>query len=425
MSVVGRFALPKRLSDAMIHDEDRDGPLSQKYVEDVEVCRVFLQAGWESRNPWTQQSERVLSRADLDWNRLTAYLTECGLARPLLGRLKGLEPHRCVPRFVVERLQTRAAQDVLVDLMKREALRRIACVLREIGGRGVLLKGTALLVLQGGRSGVPPQRATGDIDLYIDPPLASVLRLQLLERGFSGPVDAPRTAPHHLAPIFFRGVSVEIHERIMPSFWGLPERDMLAHASPVDGLNPLCTLNPAGLLLHAGMHASSHLFSCGLKTAWDLLWICSRFPELEWDTLARWVKASRLPRGFWVPVRVLSQELSIPPPLEFLQQAPVDRRQLNLETIARHRLFSAVEGPFDLNPFSKTGVFLLLHDSWIGRVRYLAALREGKAAESRANARQHHPSQSFHQMWRQLREALLQWRRYQRSLARPAPRTPI
>ena len=408
---------PLWLSNTMISDEEREGPLSQKYVSNVEVCRMFLRAGREPGNPWTEQSERVLNRSDLDWSRMAAYLNECCLARTLLGPLKGLELSECPSRFLAAHLETRAVQDVVDDLLKREALRHIAGALRKIGGRGVLLKGTALMVLRDSRN-AGPQRGTGDIDLHVDSQLASVLRLQLLEAGFTGAPGDPRTAPHHLAPVFFRGVAIEIHERIMPSFWGLPERDMLARARPVDGLDPLCTLNAEGLMLHAGVHASAHLFSHGLKTAWDILWICSRFPELDWDQLARWVRASRLPRGFWVPVRVLSEELLIPLPEEFLRHCPVDRRQTNLETIARHRLFSALEGPFDLNPFTKTGVFLLLHDSWIDRFRYLVALREGKTAEARSSARQHHRSQSFNQMWKQLRDAFSQWRRYQHFLAR-------
>lgn len=395
----------------MISDGEKGGSLSEGYLDDIGACRAFLRAAWKPRNPWTRQSQRVLSQADLDWNRLTAYLTGCGLARPLLGPFKGLKPTRRPPRFFVERLETRATEDALVDLMKREALRRIACVLRKVGGRGVLLKGTALQVLQDDRSGLPFQRATGDLDLYCDPPFGSALRRELLEGGFSEGTDDRRTAPHHLAPLLVRGVVVEIHERIMPSFWGLPEREMLAQSLPVGGLDPLHTLSPEGLLLHAGMHASAHLFSNGLKAAWDLLWISSRFPELEWDLLARWVAVSRLPRGFWVPVRVLAQELSIPLPPEFLRQARVDRRQLKLEIIARHRLFSALERPLELNSFSKNGVFLLLHDSWLGWVRYMAA-------EARDTVRLQHPPQSFQRVCRQLPEALSQWRRYRRALVR-------
>jgi hypothetical protein len=400
------------LDNVVISDGEKNGSLGKEYLNDIGVCRVFFRAACKPRNPWTRESERVLSRADLDWNRLTAYLTECGLARPLLGPSKGLKSLRQVPGFFVEQLETRASEDALADLMKREALRRIACVLRKVGGLGVLLKGTALQVLQDGRSGLPFHRATGDIDLYCDPPFGSALRRQLLEEGgFSERTDDRRTAPHHLAPVLVRGVVVEIHERIMPSFWGLPEREMLAQSRPVDGLDPLRTLSPEGLLLHAGVHASAHLFSNGLKAAWDLLWISSRFPELEWDLLARWIGVSRLPRGFWVPVRVLAQELSIPLPLEFLRRAPVDRRQLKLETIARHRLFSALERPFELNPFSRNGVFLLFHDSWLGWVRYLTA-------EARDTVRLRHPSQSLQRVCRQLPEALSQWRRYRRAHVR-------
>ncbi len=36
-------------------------------------------------------------------------------------------------------------------------------------------------------------------------------------------------------------------------------------------------------------------------------------------------------------------------------------------------MLSAIEGPFDLNPFSKTALFLLLADGWTARARYVAA----------------------------------------------------
>jgi hypothetical protein len=157
-----------------------------------------------------------------------------------------------------------------------------------------------------------------------------------------------------------------------------------------------------------------------LKSAWDLLWICNRFPELDWGRLAGWLKATALARGFWVPVRVLTEELSLPLPAEFLRHAPDDRRQIKLEMIARQRLFSTLEGPFDMNPFTKNGVFLLLHDSGMSRVRYLVSLGGGNLAESRASARKNHRSQSFQQMWAQLREAFWQLRQYQRLAARQA-----
>ena len=193
---------------------------------------------------------------------------------------------------------------------------------------------------------------------------------------------------------------------------------MLAHARPVDGMDPLDTLDPEGFLLHAGMHASTHLFTHGLKTAWDLRWVLKRFEDLDWDRLTSWVQASRIPRGFWVPVRVLCRELEIPIPLEFLARAPVDRRQRKLETIARARLFSAMEGVFDLNPFSKTGVFLLLHDSWRGWGRYLASLVGREEAEARRSARHNVPAQALPRLPQQFRQAWFHWQQYRRALAR-------
>ena len=411
-------------SNAMIDDDERGRAPASEHLYHVEVCRVFLRAMWEPGYPWTTESERVINRSDIDWNHLTEYLTECGLARPLLGKLKNQQTSEWMPSFFLERLQTRAGQDAVADLIKQEALHQIAGVLRKLGARGVLLKGSALMVLRGGSNPLPAQRATGDIDLYIEPPLASIVRLQLLESGFHGAANEPRSAAHHLAPVVFRGMAIEIHEHLMPSFWGLPEKEMLARALPVDEHEPLRTLSPEGLLLHAGVHASAHLFAYGLKTAWDLRWILNRFPELDWDQLARWVRVAGLPRAFWVPVRVLARELSLPLPDEFLRHAPVDQRQAKLESVARDRLFSALEAPFDLNPFTKTGVFLLLHDSWMKRVRYLISLRDEKAAEARNASQQHHPMQTFSQVSRQLREAFLEWRRYRRSLAEMSPKRP-
>jgi hypothetical protein len=243
-------------------------------------------------------------------------------------------------------------------------------------------------------------------------------RSLIAAHGFAHYIDGDdiRTAPHHLAPVIFRGVAIEIHERIMPSFWGLPEREMLAQKRAVDGMAPLYTLSPEGLVLHAGIHASSHLFSNGLKTAWDLLWVHRRFPELDWDRVAGWIQASRLPRSFWAPVRSLAEELSLPLSAEFLRCAPNDRRQAKLETIARHRLFSSGEGPYDLNPLTKTAVFLALHDSILGRMQYLLGLLSPRASASRGSAERHHPSQSPKYIRRLLREARIEWRRYQRSL---------
>ncbi|HUK42378.1 MAG TPA: hypothetical protein VLX11_15085, partial [Candidatus Acidoferrales bacterium] len=194
-------------------------------------------------------------------------------------------------------------------------------------------------------------------------------------------------------------------------------QEMLAHVRPIEG-NHLFTLDPEGFLLHAGIHASTHLFSYGLKTAWDIFWALQCFPDLDWGRLARWVGACRMARGFWVPMRVLCRELEMPVPVKFLSRAPADRRQQKLETIARHLLFSSLEGAFDLNPISKNGVFLLLHNSWINGARYLLSLAGQEAAEARRSAREMAPSQALAQLPHQFREAISHWRAYRRALAR-------
>jgi hypothetical protein len=216
--------------------------------------------------------------------------------------------------------------------------------------------------------------------------------------------------------VTFQGVPVEIHTRIMPRFWGLPEAEMLAGARPLPQERFLDALGPEGLLLHAGAHASAHFLSLGLRTAWDLLLILRTAPDLDWGRLAAWVRASRMPRGFWVPVRVLAEELGIPVPAPFLQQAPADARARRLEGIARARLFRATDGLLDLDAISKSALMLLLQDGWAGRARYLAAALAWRAARpgtwrgTVARARHAHV----------LRQAWANYRRYRRAVAHAA-----
>jgi hypothetical protein len=391
---------------------EKNASVVVREFDKIEIYRRLFQVIWEREKIDGPQLAGLTSTSPADGNLLFRYVTGCGLARPLLAALKRDNLCWLQPSFV-EPLHSQATQDAVDDLLKREALTRIAGVLRAIGRRGILLKGTALQILRTRSCALPLQRRTGDIDIYVESPFGADLRRGLLQSGFEGLADEARTAPHHLASVRFRGVAVEIHERIMPSFWGLPEREMIADAVPVDDLDPLHRLSAEGLMLHAGIHASAHFFTHGLKTAWDLVWIARRFRDLDWKRLTTWIQTCRVQRAFWVPVRVLTQDLSLPIPAAFLQNAPADEREMKLERIARDRLFSCMEGPFDLNPLSKTWVFLLLHDSLMERVGYLAALRKGTAAKARQTARHNDPSFGLRQGWRQMREAFTQWRHYQ------------
>ncbi len=224
------------------------------------------------------------------------------------------------------------------------------------------------------------------------PALGPALRRRLIERGFRGDPDARPTSPHHLAPIVREGILVEIHTGIAAPFWGLPEAEMLARAQPLGPLERLDTLDAEGLLLHAMVHCSQNVFSHGLRAAWDVLAILRMSPELDWDRLARWVSATRVPRGFWVPTAVLARELGLPVPPDFLRGAPRDALQRDLEAIARRRLFRVAERVGELDPFSRNAVLLLLHDSFRARARYLGTLCRWAAVRPRGRRRAPAPS---------------------------------
>ena len=110
---------------------------------------------------------------------------------------------------------------------------------------------------------------------------------------------------------------------------------------------------------------------------------------------------------------MLADELELPVPLSFLRQAPADRGTQRLETVAQRRIFRATEGLFDLDILTKTGLMLLVQDTWPGRARYLAEQlrwrggRPGTWTDTVARARR---ADVLRQAWRQ-------YRRYRRAVA--------
>ena len=82
----------------------------------------------------------------------------------------------------------------------------------------------------------------------------------------------------------------------------------------------------------------------------------------------------RAPRGFWVPAAVLSRELGLPMPPDFLRNVPRDGLERDLETVAARRLFRVAERVDELDPISRNAVLFLLHDSFGARARYLGAV---------------------------------------------------
>ena len=77
---------------------------------------------------------------------------------------------------------------------------------------------------------------------------------------------------HQLKGLAYRGMSIEIHQTLMPMMCGLPECEMLSHARSLqsEAWQGLRVLDVEGMLLHSVMHCSKHLFAPGLKAASDV-----------------------------------------------------------------------------------------------------------------------------------------------------------
>jgi pyruvate-formate lyase-activating enzyme len=392
----------------------RGGLLNRRHKSGPGAGSIFLHAALEGRCP--EGADRILGHADLDWSRWADYLSACGLARPLLRALDAPEIGRWAPNLFAARLRARAVQDGLVTLVQSEAIRRIERTLADLDESGVLLKGTALMRRDAEARPARVSRGTGDVDIYVDPRMAGRLRALLLSAGFEGDAGAKPEAPHHLAPIRYQGIVVEVHTRLAAPFWTLPEQEVLARARPLEGTATLRTLSPEGIMLHAAVHTAQDSFSHGLKCAWDLSWTLYASPEVDWPLLASWIEASSTSRGIWASICVLARDLRFAIPASFLDRAPADDRQRRLELVARRRLYRVAERPEDLDSLSRQGIRLLMHDSWLAFGRYLllqAAWRRARPAGWRRTIRRATgPSPA--------RAALAHWRQYRRAVSQSA-----
>jgi hypothetical protein len=410
-------AAERRAAWVVIQDSRRRGGLNAVHINGPGAARILLRAAVERTARWEDGASRILERPDVDWNRWASYLAACGLARPLTPALADPELASAAPPFFIEALRAASMREGIRALVQRDVLRQVEAGLASLGARGVLLKGMAL-ALRAQETGDPvPPRATGDIDVYVGPEHGPALRRRLLDRGFHGAPGARPTSTHHLAGVTSQGILVEIHTGITAPHWGLPETEMLGRARPLSSSDRLDTLDAEGMLLHAVVHCSQHCYSHGLRAAWDILAVLRSAPDLDWDRLLRWVRGMRAPRGFWVPAAVLARELGLPLPPEFLREAPRDALQRNLEAIAARRLFRVAERVDELDPITRTGMMLLLHDSVAARARYLAsvsrwALRRPRRTPGRTAASPGRGG-AVRQAWRYFRQ-------YRRAIARTA-----
>ena len=264
-------------------------------------------------------------------------------------------------------------------------------------------------------TGQLPLRSCCDLDVYFAPQHATRVHAALAARGFRVCDDGLNVADaaRHQLPALARGaVAIEIHQTVLPTFCGAPQRAMLrgARALADPELRGLRVLSPEAFLLHSALHCSKHLWTHGLKMAHDFAWTLERFPDLNWRWLERLVARTGMKRGFWTPIQVMARELALPIPQSFLKRAPRDARQRKLERIARRHLFDAVKADFQDNPWICHPLYALQSDSWAHRARHLTDLLFGTyAIEMR---RQRADQNSAHRQGRRekLNRALRAWR---------------
>jgi hypothetical protein len=163
------------------------------------------------------------------------------------------------------------------------------------------------------------------------------------------------------------------------------------------------------MILHEALHCTSHLWSFGLKLAWDVsriqrLAAQTGAPEsaaaaITWARLPSLADSTRSPLSFWAPVLALHENLPStvqPFPEALICGAQSSRFTHRATSLAQSRMFSATEDAAALNPFTRNAIFLSLFQGQ--RVHYLRELLTGSAAESRRSAL----ASSGQQSWKQL-----------------------
>lgn len=366
----------ERVATALVIRQARDrGCLSREYVGSAAAARMLfqrLQGGVDERE------DAVLSRGDVNWVRVSEALSGAGLAGPASEALRNCP---WVPAFVHSQLEQAALRSSLRQLLLRDALAALSSALQTLGTEAVLLKGAAMLLLEG-------RRTTGDIDLWLPPASAQKLHHFLQQENGWEPQGV--AARHHLIPLVRRGVILEIHTALMPKFWGLP--DALTAGTIPTSLPNLRALRPEAFLIHTAVHCTKHGFTQAFKSAWDVRWALHQ--GLDFPLLESLVRELRLPAAFWTPILTF-QHLGLQLDPAFLRQAPSHFRQKWLNRLALTQLLAPVEHAAERNPFLRVPLYGLLHDNIrqvLGTLRILvsesspAAPRRLTAGEIRLQA---------------------------------------
>ena len=411
--------MAERAARRLVIEASRQDELNRAHVNGAGVTRIWWRALRDVSSLDGRAAETILGRADLDWSAQLTQLSQCGLCGPLLPALVHPALVRFAPAFWLDKMGAQAMADAMRALVQRDALREIAQIAREIGARGVLLKGAAMLALDAQTRGELPARACCDLDIYFAPAVAKRVHAALIQRGYraGGGESTLNEASGHQLPALGKGaIMVEIHQTLLPQFCGLPEQTMLRSARALEDaeLRGLRVLRPEAMLLHSALHCSKHCWSHGLKLAYDIAWICERFPALNWNWLARLVARTGMKRGFWTPFAIVARELELPVPPSFVARAPHDARARRLERLARRHLFQTGRSSLEKNAWIGHALYALQSDNplhiarhFVGLARGVAALGRDHRAHNDAATRQSRRKSRVNN----LRAALGKWRR--------------
>jgi len=314
----------RRLARSRIIEEERVGrTLSRVHVNTGGAARAFL-AVMTANISETATTGRVLGRADFDWRAAAETLIAAGLARPILDRIEDPDLARWAPGLFGSMIRRAAVVDEARELSQREAIERVAAVLRKAGVVGTVVGGSGLWDW----NPTPGARGRGvdAIDLVVEDPIAARTARASMGNGS-------------------RPVVIRIRSAIVPGSWGVPDATILAAARPLPdpALEGLRRLSPTDAFVCALVEASAGGLRAGLETGWDVS-IALGQAVLDVDRALTLVSALHAPRAFWVPAGVLAESLGVPIPAGIFARAPDDRRQRRLEHVAARRLFRASSG---------------------------------------------------------------------------------
>lgn len=400
----------------VINAAEQSLQLGRDYTNGPAMARALFQR--ITRGEWAHNHASVLGRADLDWRLQLEYQAGIGLARHVTATLEDPEVKRWFPEFARAEFRKKAMNDALRLLAHRQVHELLAREAANLQQPPVLLKGCAMAALEAENGLEEPFRVPGDVDILVpDAQAAMAFRNRLLDAGCQGERNAPRSGPHHLAAVSYRGIPIEIHTRIMPSFWGLPEDELIATARPLRNCPTLTVMSPEAMIVHETAHLATHLFAYGMKFAYDL-WRFQRMSiNVDWQQVTAWGMRCASPRAFALPLRILSDGLGVLAPLPAtvtsdLAHIKWDRR---LENFAFRQLYMGTDNPEDMNPFTRNGAFLLIFPGLFAKTRYISQLLGKDASESRRTALTSQGNQSYRMLPVYLREALRDVRQFLRA----------